>query len=192
MPMIPPSILDFQTTALLRCAIVLAVMACIGMPDVAKADRRDLELTSTTDLRFGTFAVIDRGSRTVSATGNVTSSAILSTSRGDTGPAQFTLVYDRGNNGRQSLDLVIEIILSPPQPARQGGVTAQLSAFDSTIPGHPRIVPGQPVRITIDNCRSRQCIATFAVGGTIDITRSYGGGNLNIPLLFDATIISRR
>lgn len=156
----------------------------------ALADRPKVLLTSQSELKFGSFVVLGSGSRRVSATGAVSGTSIISTAHNDTGPARFTVSYDRGNNGRRNLNVVVQIVVSPVQQIQQGGITASLSSFDTDIPGVRRISPGQAVLVKMPNCRTRVCSRSFHIGGRIDVVRHYGGGGLTIPLLVDATLIS--
>ncbi len=172
---------------------VLAMAALSFAYTPAAADDRRLTLTANSELSFGSFAVIGNGSRTVSASGAVTSRSILQAGRGGTGPARFTLTYDRGSNARRPVDVIVELVLIAPGRERDGRVTARLSAFDSDIAGHQRITPGVPVRLTIANCRGRSCTARFAIGARLDVSEGgsgTGGASLSIPLLMDAVVIS--
>lgn len=161
-------------------------------PNTADAARPQLNIIPERELRFGSFAVPSAGYRQVSPTGTVISSGIFSVSTGDTGPARFTVMYDRGNNGRRNLNLRIQLVFSPPPTVQVGGVTAQLSAYRSDLPNAPQISPGQVVEILMPNCRTRTCSTTFHLGGRLDVTRTFGGAQVAIPIPVDATLISVR
>lgn len=173
-------------------ALCLALLATAAVHTPAAADPREISVVPESELRFGSFAVMGAGARSVAANGTVTDSFILPTQAGDTGPARFTVSYDRGNASRRSLDIEVELVLAPIGPVTQGGVTAQIGAFESTLPNHPTIVPGQAIRISMPNCVTRVCARSFAIGGRIDVTRNFGGADLSIPLVFDATVVSLR
>ena len=176
--------------------LLLAAAALFGafllVPNLANANSPQLNVIPERDLRFGSFAVPSSGYREVSPTGTVISSGVFSLNTADTGPARFTVVYDRGNNGRRNLNLRIQLVFSPPPTVQVGGVTAQLSAYRSDLPNAPQIAPGQIVEIFIPNCRTRTCSRTFHLGGRLDVTRTFGGGRVAIPIPVDATLISTR
>ena len=160
---------------------------CLGP---AKAAPAQLTIVPQSDLRFGSFAVMTSGYRIVSPSGGVQDSGIFSTSVGGTGPAQFALIYYRNNNSKRTLNLQIQLTFLPPQTVKVGGVTANLSGYQSDIPGATQIIPGQVVRINIPNCRARVCQTSFRLGGRLDIDRTAGGGMISIPIPVDALLVS--
>ena len=170
-------------------AICALLCLCLGP---AKAAPAQLTVVPQSDLRFGSFAVVSSGYRIVSPSGAVQDSGIFSTSTGGTGPAQFAVVYDRNNNSRRTLNLQIQLTFLPPQTVQVGGVTADLSAYQSDIPGAAQIVPGQIVEINIPNCRTRVCQTSFRLGGRLDVDRTSGGGAISIPIPVDALLVSAR
>ena len=175
----------------MRSGIVPGVAACIMLaPIPASADKPEVRITPNNDLRFGTFMVFGNGSRTVSALGNVTDISLVALEGNPTGPARFTISYDRGNQSRNVLDIEMEVVITPPATVRQQGVQATLSAFETDLPGVRQLSPGQPIRLTLDNCRDRVCSVSFSVGGRLDVSRQFGGASLTIPIPVDATVIS--
>lgn len=166
-----------------------AICACLCLGP-AQATPSQLSVVSQTDLRFGSFAVMGAGYRIVSPSGAVQDSGIFSTSASGTGPAQFAIVYDRGSNDRRALDLQIQLIFSPPPTVQIGGVTANLSDYQSDLPGAPQIIPGQVVEIQIPNCTTRVCQTTFRMGGRLDVNRNFGGARIDIPIPVDAFLVS--
>ncbi len=148
-----------------------------------------LTITPGADLRFGTFAVFGSGSRTVTAQGAVVDNAIFSEPGSVTGPAEFLLSFDRGNESKFPIDVIIELVLSGPNMQQVGGVSGTVSAFTSDLPGAPVIVPGQPVTVSMLRCPSRVCTRSFRVGGRLDVTKYHGGASLAIPLPIDATVV---
>lgn len=151
-----------------------------------------MQIIPQSELSFGTFAVPTRGFREVSASGAVTSSGIFALSDTGTGPARFTVQYDRGNNGRRRLDLVIELVFSAAPVFNNGGVVAQLSRYQTDLPGYGVIEAGQVIRIELPNCLQRVCSRTFNVGGRLDIDRSFGGARVAIPIPVNAVLVSVR
>jgi hypothetical protein len=162
--------------------VALAVLAA----SPARAD--NLTLTADQQLRYGSFAVPGTGSRTVSATGLVTDSGVLPVS-GPTGPAQFTLAFDRGGSSNP-VTLVIQILLGSVGAVSQGGVTGTLSSFVSDLPGVPLLVPGQATIFNLTGCATRICTRTFHIGARIDVTHASGGAALTIPLPVSATVLA--
>ncbi len=183
----------FQHTPIARlnalCLCLLLLCVVIASADGQAAPAR-LLLSSDSNLRFGTFAVMDRGYRTVSPTGNVQSVGIFSTSTGDTSPARFTLAYDRGNNSRRNLNLRIQLVLSPAPVVTQNGVVARLSSYQTDLPGAANVQAGQVVEVLIPNCRQRVCSRSFNVGARLDVERNFGGASIEIPIPADAVLIS--
>lgn len=143
-------------------------------------------------LRFGTFAVPVSGFREVSPSGGVTSSGIFALGNTGTGPARFTVQYDRGNNSRRRLDIVVDLVFSTPPAFAQAGLNARLSRYQTDIPGYGLIAPGQTVRVEMRNCVQRVCSMSFNLGGRLDIDRAFGGGLVEIPIPVDAIVISDR
>ncbi len=168
-------------------AVCAFLCLCLGPANALPAK---LSIVPQSDLRFGSFAVMGSGYRIVSPTGGVIDSGIFSTTSGDTGPAQFTLVYDRGDNSKRVLNLNIQLVFSPPPTVQIGGVTANLSAYTSDLPGAPQIAPGQIVEVNIPNCATRVCQRTFHLGGRLDVDRTSGGAQISIPIPVDGLLVS--
>lgn len=158
----------------------------------AIANKPELQIITNADLRFGAFAVPTRGFREISPSGSIISAGIFALNDSGTGPARFTVQYDRGNNGRRRLDLVIELVLSAPSTFTNGGLTAQLSRYQTDLPGYSFVQPGQVIRIEMPNCTQRVCSTSFNLGGRLDVERSFGGGPVVIPIPADAVLVSVR
>lgn len=151
-----------------------------------------VRVVSERDLRFGRFALADRGYREITPTGGVLDSGIFSVPGGNPGPAQFTLSYDRGNNGQQRLNLRLQLVFAPAPVTTVNGVVARLTAYQTDLPGAARVNAGQAVFVDIPNCVQRICARTFQVGGRLDITRNFGGASIAVPIPITATVISIR
>lgn len=134
--------------------------------------------------------VFGSGSRTVNAGGGVVDVSIVPLEGNIPSPARFTVLYDRGNNSRHAIDIELELVMSSPGPVRIGGVEGRLSAFETDLPQALRIQPGQAVRISLPNCRTRVCSQSFQLGARLDVTRQFGGARLVIPIPFDVAVIS--
>jgi len=160
------------------------------MAPSADAKQPTFRIVADTDLRFGQFVVFSTGSRTVTATGTVRDNAIFPVPSAPTGPAQFTVVYDRGNEGRKSLDLEIGVALLNVSPVEVNGVKGVLSAFETDLPGYANIAPGDEIRISIKNCQVRLCAKSFRVGARLDVQKSSGSAVLRIALPMTATLFS--
>ncbi|MWV26591.1 DUF4402 domain-containing protein [Aurantiacibacter rhizosphaerae] len=160
------------------------------LPAVAAAKTPEVIVNAQSDLRFGTFMVFGSGSRNVSYTGNVTDVSLVALEGNPTGPARFTVSYDRGNESKHVLDIELEMVISTPPRVRDGGVEGQLSAFETDLANTGSLAPGQPIRVELRNCRTRVCSVSFSVGARLDVTRQFGGANLVIPIPVDVTVIS--
>ena len=169
---------------------LLLGLTLIGFSDSALAKPASIDIVPQKQLRFGSFGVMSSGSRVVSPSGAVTSVGIVPVQGSVTGPAEFTIVYDRGNESKRSLSLVIEVTLLPAPPMNQRGLVATVSDYTTDLANAPTLAPGQPVTLAIDNCLTRQCSRTFRVGGRLQIQRSSRGGPISIPLPITANLIS--
>ena len=149
-------------------------------------------LTISTDqtLRFGSFFTDTAGSRTVSANGTVSGSAIVPVTGASPGPAQFTITYDRGNNASTAYSLLISVLMPGTTSQVSGGVTGSLTKFDTDLPGISTLLPGQTVQATLVGCDRRTCVRTFRVGGTLQIARTAGGAQLAIALPIVVTVLA--
>ncbi len=180
--------------AIRHFAVLLAGLFAVslGMSAPAKADQAQIRITSDANLRFGTFAVADRGYRIVSPAGAVQSSGVFSTASGDTAPARFTISYDRGNNSRRNLTLQIQLVMSAAPVITQQGIIARLSVYQTDLPGAASVQAGQIVNVTIPNCVQRVCSRSFNVGGRLDVERSFGGGIVELAIPVDVVVVSVR
>ena len=168
----------------------LAILSCTVASTPAFAEPAEVRISVESDLNFGTFMVFGSGRRAVNINGLVTDQNIVAMEGNLPAPAQFTVTYDRGNENKHVLDIEIELYINPPSNVRVGGVEGSLSALETDLPGAMRVTHGQPIRITMPNCRTRTCSRTFRVGGTLDVSRMYGGAYLVIPIPIDAVLIS--
>ncbi len=130
------------------------------------------------------------GSRTVSATGTVTNANVLPVSGGNTGPAQFTLTYDRGAPATGPITVAVLLTLSPPSNFAQNGLVATVSGFDTDLSGIPLLIPAQSILFTMRPCSTQVCAQTFHVGGRIDVTQPGNGGSITVPLTITATLVA--
>lgn len=176
-----------QRCGLLPAGLALALLATVQ----ASAKPQEIRISSESDLSFGTFMVFGTGSRSVSTTGAVIDTAIVAVEGSSPRPARFTVQYDRGNESKQALDITVEIVMAAPASVRNAGVDARLSALETDLPGHSRVVSGEAITLRLTNCRSRVCSRSFAVGGRLDITRNFGGAKVEIPITIDARIVER-
>ena len=175
---------------MLRLPLAVMVLAALAGSQPARADFAQLRILPESELRFGTFAVMDNGYRVVRPDGSVQSVGIFSTSSSDTGPARFRIRYDRGNNGKRRLDLKIELRFAAVPVVTQGGLIVQLTQYQTDLPGYSNVTAGQAVEINIPNCTQRVCEMTFNLGGRLDVERNYGGGTVTLAIPVDAVLIS--
>ena len=170
-----------------------AMLACAALslaPQPAHADTPTAFVQPELDLRFGTMAVFGTGTRTITPSGSVSDSGIFPATGDNPGPARFTVGYNRGNEGKNRLDVIFLITFGTVPPVTQGGVSATVSNLTSDLPGALTILPGHSVQITITNCRVRLCAVSFNVGGRLDVTSLYGGANLTTPVPVSVTVLS--
>jgi len=168
-----------------------AGLACLMLAAAAPAGAKvpEVRVTADADLRFGRFMVFGSGTRTVSASGAVSDVAIVALEGSSTGPASFTVSYDRGNESRHVIDLEFDVVFTVPPRVRDAGIEGNLSAFETDLPGATRVAPGQAIRIAIPNCRTRVCSRSFNVGARLEVTRHFGGARLAIPIPVDVVVI---
>ena len=150
----------------------------------------EVRVSVDSELAFGSFMVFGAGRRTVGVNGMVSDEAIVALEGTIPSPAQFTVTYDRGNENKHVLDIEVELYISPASAVRVGGVEGRLSVFETDLPGAMRVTNGQPIRISIPNCRTRTCSRSFRLGATLNVSRSFGGASLVIPIPVDAVLIS--
>ena len=170
--------------------VALLGLALASHSQTASAKTASIDIVPQKQLRFGSFGVMDSGSRVVSPSGAVTSIGIVPVQGSVTGPAEFAIVYDRGNESKRPVSLVIEVMLLAAPPLNQGGLVATVSEFTTDLAGAPTLAPGQAVMLAIDNCLTRQCTRTFRVGGRLQVKRSSGGGPISIPLPITANLVT--
>jgi len=170
--------------------LVLLGAAGLAISAPALATQPSTNLTADAELRFGSFVVIASGARTVSPSGVVTDQGIFPINSAPTGPAQFTVSYDRGNNSPQPYRVEFQLVMSSVSRVTQSGVTGTLSSFTSDLPGFTVLVPGQAMSVKIENCTTRVCSMVFHVGARIDVTRASGGAALRIPLPMNAVVLT--
>ncbi|MEW4448907.1 DUF4402 domain-containing protein [Qipengyuania sp. JC766] len=168
---------------------VLALSGIAAAPPVA-AKPAEVRISVDRELDFGSFMVFGNARRSVAANGAVTDDSIVALEGTIPAPAQFTVTYDRGNANRHVLDVEVELYISPASAVRIGGVEGRLSSYETDLPGARRVTGGQPIRISIPNCRTRTCSVTFRLGATLDVSRQYGGARLVVPIPVDAVLVS--
>jgi len=176
-----------------RCRPLLgAALRAAALLAASPAWAASPSVTVSTDqsLRFGSFFTDTAGSRTVSANGSVSGSAIVPLSGAAPGPAQFTITYDRGNNANTAYSLLISVLMPGSASQVSGGVTGSLTTFDTDLPGISTLLPGQTVQATLIGCDRRTCVRTFRVGGTLQIARTAGGAQLAIALPIVVTVLA--
>ena len=181
-----PAIL-FDCGAFVRQGLVAAAMVAANP---AQGAAPTVTVSADQALRFGSFFTDTSGSRTVSANGTVSGTAIVPVTGASPGPAQFTITYDRGNNSVTSYSLLISVLMPSTASQISGGVTGSLTRFDTDLPGISALLPGQTVQATLIGCNRRLCTRSFRVGGTLQIARTNGGADLAIPLPVVVTVLA--
>lgn len=169
---------------------VFSFVAMLALSSPTYADVPSAYVFPEGDLDFGVMAVFGSGTRTITPSGSVTESGIVSASGDFPAPARFSVGYDRGNEGNKSINVIFLVTFGAVPPVTQGGVTGIVSNLTSDLPGALTITAGQTVQVSINNCRTRQCGVTFNVGGRIDVTSLYGGADLSTPVPVSVTVVS--
>lgn len=169
--------------------IAVAAVALLSSPAI-EAKTPEVRVQPEGELAFGTFMVFGSGARTVGSSGLVSDFSIVPLEGTRARPARFTIEYDRGNESKHVLDVTLQLTFFAPDMHRQGGVEARLSAFETDLPGHSSISPGELIELQFDNCRTRICSKTFHVGARLDVNRQFGGANLVIPIDFNARVVT--
>ena len=172
----------------MAAAVLGAGLASLAAPALAAAP--SVTVTADQALRFGAFFTDTTGTRTVSATGSVTGSAIVPLTGTAPGPAQFTFTYDRGNNANVAYSLLISVLVPGTASQVNGGVTGTIARFDTDLPGVSALLPGQSAQVTLVGCQRQICSRTFRVGGTLQVARTSGGADLTIPLPIVVTVLA--
>lgn len=174
------------------CWMAAAVLGLgfAGTASPALAAQPSITVSADQALRFGSFFTDTTGTRTVSATGSVTGSAIIPLTGTAPGPAQFTVTYDRGNNANVNYSLLVSVLVPGAASQVSGGVTGTIASFDTDLPGVSALLPGQTAQVTFTGCQRRICSRTFRVGGTLRVARTSGGAQLAIPVPIVVTVLA--
>lgn len=148
----------------------------------------ELTIVEVAPLRFGSMVLQSSGRRTVTPAGAVIDEAVIAPSGSSSAPAEYVVRYDRGNNGRQPLDIEFLVILPGVLRVETGTLSAVLQSLTTDVrAGHNG--SGQFI-LRISGCMTRICSATFRLGGTLAITRHSGGGTIVVPVPVTATVLS--
>lgn len=169
--------------------IIIAAFALL-FTSALEAKTPEVRVKPEGELAFGTFMVFGSGARSVSASGLVSDFSIVPLEGTRARPARFTVEYDRGNESKHVLDVTLQLTFFASNTHRQGGVEARLSAFETDLPGHSSISPGELIELRFDNCRTRICSKSFHVGARLDVNRQFGGANLVIPIDINARVVT--
>ncbi|MCY1669501.1 DUF4402 domain-containing protein [Novosphingobium sp. SL115] len=149
----------------------------------------EILVTSDLPLRFGTLLVPSAGSRTIGSSGTVQDSGVFQIGNDPVGPAQFTVTYDRGNEGNRTINVVIQLVVNANQKVRVGAVEGQLSQLESDARTPSGATGGALATFTLANCRERRCSRTIRIGGRLDLSRTAGGAQLVVPLAASAILL---
>lgn len=172
------------------CFINFCAWWFLALPATAVAAPATITVKAERDLEFGTFAVPSSGWRSVSTSGETAGGGILVFSGGPVGPARFSIIYDRGNESKRAEDILVQVIITAPRNYIAGGISASLTAIITDLPQTQASASGAVATILIANCRERQCLTSFNVGGRIEITRIGAGAGVRMPIAVTASIVS--
>ena len=170
------------------------LLAAITLPASLSAQgvtqSSSLTLTKDQPLHFGSFAVLDHGSKTVGASGTVANEGLVALGNLHESPAQFTLTWQRGDASLQPVTVLVQLAFGKAPTVTTGSITAQITAYETDLGGLATITPGGGLSYTFANCASRSCSATFRVGARMDITAAGDGAPLTLALPITARIMA--
>lgn len=167
------------------CVALLGLMA--AEPAMAAAG---ITVTADQTLRFGTFAVAGSGTRTVGASGTTSNTNVYPVSGSTSGPAQFTIAYERLIQTGLPINVTVQITIAPVSSVTQNGVTGSISQFTTDLPGNASVTAGQAFTYTIANCTTFICQQSFRIGASLNVSQSTAGATLTAPLSVTATIVT--
>lgn len=168
--------------------VAMALPASLSAQSVTQGS--SLSLTQDQPLRFGSFAVLDRGSKSVGALGTVVNEGLVPLGNLHENPAQFTLTWLRGDAGLQPVTVVVQLAFGKAPAVTTGSINAQITAYETDLGGLTSITPGGGLTYTFANCASASCSATFRVGARMDITAAGDGAPLTLALPITARIMA--
>lgn len=149
-----------------------------------------ISLVQNQPLRFGTFAVLGQGSKTVGAAGNITEQGLVSFGRDPVAPAEFTLTWQRNNATRFPVTVVVQLSYGASAPVTINGITGQITSYESDLGGLSTINPGGNESYTFLACAAATCSVRFRVGGRLAISAGSDGAQLTMPVPLTARIMA--
>lgn len=141
-------------------------------------------------LRFGQFAILGGGSRTLGVDGLVTDQGLLSVGREGAQTARFTIAYRRNGGAGGAGAVIVQVVVSAPSRLTSRSVRARIAKFD--VSGHGAVRPGEPFEVTLLDCAGARCTQSFDLGATLEVEGEGDGSALAIPLMITARTISEQ
>lgn len=178
---------------LCRPGVLIAVawaLATAGAPPALAAGFPivgELSISEIAPLRFGSMVLQSSGRRTVTPYSDAVDEGVIAVSGSRSAAAEYVVRYDRGNNGRQPLDVEFLVTLPGVLRVETGTLSAVLQAMTTDIRAPQK--SGQFI-LRISGCMTRICSATFRLGGTLAITWHSGGVTVVVPVPVTATVLS--
>ncbi|WP_068075834.1 DUF4402 domain-containing protein [Novosphingobium lentum] len=139
-------------------------------------------------LRFGQFAVLGSGSRSLDPTGSVTDIGLFPIGRRDWQSARFTVRHARAPGVTGPASVVVQIVVTTAPQVVTRMATARIVAFDVT--GRGAVQPGEPFEITLTGCASTACTQSIDFGARIEIAGEGDGTTMAFPLSISARVLS--
>ena len=172
-----------------KLLVIAAVFMCgqLAVAEPVHAKRPRVEITELQELRFGEFAVLGTGARTVGTDGSIQDVGLVPMGAANIGPAAFAITYDRGNESNRTITIDVSLAINSGVYS-SNGLKAELRELASDLPGFHRIEPGQSMVLTLPDCRQRVCTMTFRIGATMEVTHSSGGGNIVVPTFLEVAV----
>jgi hypothetical protein len=139
-------------------------------------------------LRFGQFALLGSGSRSLSAEGEVSDTGLLSVGHGGAQTARVTVAWSRGTASVADGPQTVQVIINAPARINARNFTGRIVAF--TVSSHGTVRPGEPFELALSDCAGGRCVQSFEVGATLEVQGEGDGSALTIPLSITARTIS--
>ena len=168
-----------------------AILASALQPAAAVAQAQPgLTVGFERSLRFGQFAILGSGSRSLGADGTVSDLGLLSVGRDGAQTARFTIEYQRRAGAGTTGAVVVQVVVNAPAQIVTRALKGRIARFD--VSGHGPIRPGEPFEVTLSNCAGTRCSDSFDLGATLEIAGQGDGSALPIPLAITVRFISEQ
>ena len=179
-------------TARVGCGARAAIMLLLCMPPIVASAQVQPALTVDIErsLRFGQFAILGGGSRSLGVDGLVTDQGLLSVGRDGPQTARFTIEYRRKPGTTGAGAVIVQVVVNAPSRLASRTLRGRIVKFD--VGGHGAVRPGEPFEVTLSDCAAARCAQSFDLGATLEVEGEGDGSALAIPLSITARTISEQ